>query len=355
VVSRLFGAGVALLGKLNMHEVALGITNVNPHYGPCHNPWDIERISGGSSGGSAVALAAGLCAGSCGSDTGGSIRIPASLCGIVGLKPTFGRVSLNGVIPLSWNLDHAGPMGRCVEDVAILLGCMAGYDPQDPACANLAVDDYLSGLGREVQGWRVALANDEFFSRADSEVIAAVEAAAAVFESLGAFVEAVPFPGAHEAAKANGLMVVSDAAAFHHERLQERPQDFGEDVLQRLRTGAATTITDYICARREQSTRRRQFDRFFENYDILLVPTTPVTAPPIDGPDAVSQAPLLTRFTSPFNLTGLPAISLPCGFDRKGLPVGLQIVSAAWGEAKLLQAASAYEAATEWKTKRPNL
>jgi aspartyl-tRNA(Asn)/glutamyl-tRNA(Gln) amidotransferase subunit A len=355
VVSNLNAAGAVMLGKLNMHEVALGVTNVNPHFGACHNPWDLERISGGSSGGSAVALAASLCLGSCGSDTGGSIRIPASLCGIVGMKPTYGRVSLRGVIPLSWNLDHAGPMGRCVEDVAIILDCIAGYDPQDPASVNVPVDDYLSVLGREVRGWRIALAEDDFFSRADPEVTAVVQSAAAIFERLGAIIETVSFPGVREAAQANGLMVVSDAAAYHHDRLQERPQDFGVDVLQRLHMGAAYTITDYIRARRVQSTLQRKFNRFFENYDILLTPTTPVTAPPIEGPDAVSQAPLLTRFTAPFNLTGLPAISLPCGFDSRGLPVGLQIVSAAWREAKLLQAASAYEAATEWKNKKPAL
>jgi aspartyl-tRNA(Asn)/glutamyl-tRNA(Gln) amidotransferase subunit A len=353
VVTKLFQAGSVLLGKLNMHEVALGVTNVNPHYGACRNPWNPERISGGSSGGSAVALSASLCLGSCGSDTGGSIRIPASLCGIVGLKPTYGRVSLRGVIPLSWNLDHAGPMGRCVEDVAILLDCIAGYDPLDPASVDCPSGNYQATLKAEMKGWHIALADDEYFRQADTNVLTAVRSAAKTFESLGADVESVEFPGAREAAYNNGLMVVSDAATYHHQHLLDRPEDFGADVLERLRTGQAYRITEYIQSRHTQNLLRRQFATFFDKFDILISPTTPVTAPPIEGPDAVSQAAVLTRFTAPFNLTGLPAISLPCGFDSLNLPVGLQIISAPWQESKILQAAFAYETATEWKKRRP--
>ncbi len=353
-VEKLNAAGAINLGKLNMHEIALGVTTVNPHFGACHNPWDLSRISGGSSGGSGAALAGRLCLGSMGSDTGGSIRIPASLCGVVGLKPTHGRVSLRGLIPLSWNLDHAGPMARNVRDAALLFQVVAGYDPLDPYSVNVPVDDYLERIDGGVSGWRVALASDEFFTQVtDVEVQALVQAATRVFENLGARVEAVPFPDARQAAQANGLMTPSDGAAYHRERMASAPELFGEDIRHRLETGAAFTSTDYILAQRTQSVLRYQFTRFFEEYDLLLTPTTPVTAPPIEGPNAIEQARLLTRFTSPFNLTGLPALSMPCGFTSQGMPVGLQLVGAPWGEARLLRAAYAYEQAAEWQPRSP--
>lgn len=355
VVQRLNSAGMVNLGKLNMHEIALGVTNNNPHFGACHNPWKLDCTPGGSSGGSGAALAAGMCMGALGSDTGGSIRIPASLCGVVGLKPTFGRVSLRGVVPLSWNLDHPGPMARRVSDLAVILQIIAGYDPEDPASLDVPVPDYLAQLEGSVRGWRVALAEDSFFSKADPEVREAVRAAADVFAGLGAQVSQVEFPGAHEAAKANGLMVTSDAAAFHHERLQTQREKFGVDVRQRLETGAAFSSGEYILARRTQAILRRQFERFFDDFDLLLTATTPIAAPPLEGPDAVEQAGRLTRFSSPFNLTGLPAISLPCGYTGHGLPIGLQIITRPLGEAALLRAANAYEGATEWHLRKPNL
>lgn len=350
---KLRAAGAVNLGKLNLHEIALGVTNNNPHFGACRNPWDLDRSPGGSSGGSGAALAAGLCLGSLGSDTGGSIRIPASLCGVVGLKPTYGRVSLRGVIPLSWNLDHGGPMARRVRDVALLLQVIAGYDPQDPYSANIPVPDFARHLDGDLHGWRVALASDEFFSQAEEEVLAAVKEAAQVFETLGARVDQVAFPGGYEAARANGLMTPSDAAAFHRQRLEERPQDFGADVRERLQSGAAATSSEYILARRAQTVLRRQFEDFFKVYDLLLTPTTPIPAPALEGPDAVEQARRLTRFTAPFNLTGLPALSVPCGFTEAGLPVGLQIVARPWAEAKALNAGYGYEQATEWHKRRP--
>jgi aspartyl-tRNA(Asn)/glutamyl-tRNA(Gln) amidotransferase subunit A len=355
VVARLKQAGGILLGKLNMHEIALGVTNVNPHFGACRNPWNTDRITGGSSGGSAAALASGMCLASLGSDSGGSIRIPASLCNITGLKPTYGRVSLRGVLPLSWHTDHVGPMARSVLDAAIVLGVIAGYDPEDPSSILAPPDDTLEHIQDGVRGWRIALAGDEYFREVDPEITAAVQEAARTFESLGAHIEMVEFPGARLAAQANGLMVTSDAAAFHRERLQSSPYGFGADVLQRLNSGAAYSSTEYVLARRTQTTLRRQFELFFTGYDLLLTPTTPVTAPLIAGPDAVEQARLLTRFTAPFNLTGLPALSLPCGITQGGLPIGLQIVAAPWGEANLLRAGHAYQLATDWHTRRPAL
>ncbi len=354
VVRMLREAGALLLGKTNMHEIALGLTSVNPHYGAVRNPWELEHVAGGSSGGSAAALAALFCPGALGTDTGGSIRVPAALCGVVGLKPTFGRVSLRSVIPLSWNLDHVGPMARRVEDVALLLQVIAGYDAREPNSVNQPAEDYLAQLAKGVKGWHIALAEDEYFAATEDAVQRAVSQAALVLQKCGAHVERVPFPGAHQAALANGLMVVADAAAFHAERLRSQPEKFGADVFQRLKTGAALPLSDYIQARRVQSQMRRQFAEFFEVYDILLMPTTPVVAPPIEGPTAIELARLLTRYTAPFNLTGLPAISVPCGFTVHGLPVGgsiglpigLQMVAKPWAEAQLLRAAYAYEQAT---------
>jgi aspartyl-tRNA(Asn)/glutamyl-tRNA(Gln) amidotransferase subunit A len=352
---RLKAAGAVLLGKLNLHEIALGVTNNNPHYGASRNPWDLARIPGGSSGGSAAALAAGLCMGSLGSDTGGSIRNPAALCGVVGLKPTYGRVSLRGVLPLSWFLDHAGPMARGVRDVAILLGAIAGYDPGDLNSANVAVDDYLAGLEGGVRGWRIALASDDYFTWADGEVLAAVRAAAQVFEDLGARVEAVSFPEARRAAPANSLMVSCDAAAVYRERLAGQPENFGPEVRQRLQNGAATPVGDYILAHQALAEFRVRLERLFQEHELLLAPTTPITAPLIEGPEAAEQARWLSRFISPFNLPGVPALSVPCGFTSNGLPIGLQLVAPRWAEAALLRAGYAYEQATEWHIERPGL
>ena len=354
-VTRLTRAGAVLLGKTNLHEIALGVTNVNPHFGTARNPWDRTRITGGSSGGSAAAVASGLCLGSLGTDSGGSIRIPAALCGIVGLKPTYGRVSLRGVIPLSWNTDHAGPLAKRVADAAVLLQVIAGYDRKDPYSIKHPRGDFLSRLTSGIKDWRIVLAVDDYFYPTDREVWEAVQAAALVFRALGARVEQRPFPGMLPAAQANLLMVTSDAAAYHKERLENHPEGFGEDILRRLRSGAAHTSTEYIQARRTQTLQRRQFEQFFKDVDILLLPTTPVAAPMIEGPDAVEQARLLTRNTAPFNLTGLPALSLPCGFTSLNLPIGLQMIAPPWAEASLLRAAQAYEQATEWHLRKPVL
>jgi len=354
-VRKLREAGAVLLGKTNMHEIALGLTSANPHYGPVRNPWALERVAGGSSGGSAAAVSARLCPAALGTDTGGSIRVPAALCGIAGLKPTYGRISLRGVIPLSWNLDHAGPMARRVQDLAILLQALAGYDSLDPYSADAPVEDYSAAIGEGVRDWRIALADGDYFAKTEAEIRGLVETAGEVFAGLGAQVEHTVIPRIYEAAQANGRMVVADAAVFHAERLRERPEDFGPDVRQRLSSGAALGLREYIQARRSQTLLRREFEEFFDHYDLLLLPTTPVAAPPIEGPDALELAGLLTRYTAPFNLTGLPAVSVPCGFTSAGLPAGLQIVARPWGEAKLLQAAHSYEGATSWHLSEPVL
>ena len=354
VVERLRAAGAVLVGKLNMHEWALGVTNDNPHFGPCRNPWARERITGGSSGGSGAALAAGLCVGSLGSDTGGSIRIPSALCGVVGLKPTFGRVSVRGVVPLSWNLDHVGPMARRVADVAMLLQAIAGFDPRDPFSVDAPVDDYVSGLSEGVAGWRVWLASGECLEDADAEVLRAVRQAGQVFQELGAHVREVDLPHLAEAGRANGVMTTADASTFHGERMRAHPEGFGPDVLSRLQRGSSYTVGEYVEARRLQTVLRREFGSWFQECEVILLPTTPIPAPVREGLDAVEAARVLTRFTAPFNLTGLPAISVPGGFTADRLPIGLQVVGPAWSEARVLRAAAAYERATSWHRMLPD-
>jgi aspartyl-tRNA(Asn)/glutamyl-tRNA(Gln) amidotransferase subunit A len=353
VVEKLKQAGAIILGKTNTHEIALGVTGNNPHYGTARNPWNPTRIPGGSSSGSAIAVATGMALGALGTDTGGSIRIPASLCGIVGFKPTHGRVSLRGVFPLSWNLDHVGPLTRSVRDAALMLQVISIYDPIDPASIKMLTGDYLGHLIDDMEGRKIAMGIGDYINAADAEVIDAVCKAAKDFESMGCRVQDVNVDWMRDAALANKTMLQSDGAAVHRERLKEHPEMFGEDVRRRLEDGAKTTSTEYILARRTQTEIRKRCEQFFESYDLLLTPTTPIAAPTIDGHDAVEQAGRLTRFTAPFNLAGLPALSLPCGFTKEGLPIGLQIVSRAWSDAKALNAGYAYEQVTDWHMQLP--
>jgi aspartyl-tRNA(Asn)/glutamyl-tRNA(Gln) amidotransferase subunit A len=355
VVEKLKQAGAIIMGKTNTHEIALGVTGNNPHYGTARNPWDAARIPGGSSAGSAIAVATGMALGALGTDTGGSIRIPAALCGVVGFKPTFGRVSLRGVFPLSWNLDHAGPLTKCVKDAALMLQVISVYDHTDPASIKILSGDYLGHLVDDVSKKKVALAVGEFIEAADPEVLGAVQQAAKVFESLGCKLQEANVAWLREAASANGLMTQADGAAVHRDRLKEHPELFGDDVRRRLEDGAQTSSTDYVLARRTQAEVRKRFERFFESYDFLILPTTPIAAPTLEGHDAVEQAGRLTRFTAPFNLAGLPALSLPCGFTKEGLPIGLQIVSRAWADAKVLNIGYAFEQATKWHKQLPTM
>ncbi len=353
VIQKLKTAGAIIMGKTNTHEIALGVTTNNPHFGATRNPWDTKRIPGGSSGGSAVAVATGMSLAALGTDTGGSIRIPASLCGVVGLKPTYGRVSLRGVFPLSWNLDHVGPITRTAKDAAFVLQIIAGYDSQDPASINMSLGDYLNHLEDKIKDKKFALAIGSYIEDSDAEVISALHETVRIFTSLGAKVERVEMDFLREAAIANSLITQADGAAYHRERLAEHPDRFGADVRERLESGRSSTSTEYSLARRTQAEMNHRFAQFFEQYDFLLLPTTPISAPLIEGSNAVEQARHLTRFTAPFNLIGLPAISVPCGFSKEGLPIGLQIIAKAWNEAGVLRAAHAYERQTNWGMRRP--
>jgi aspartyl-tRNA(Asn)/glutamyl-tRNA(Gln) amidotransferase subunit A len=274
---------------------------------------------------------------------------------VVGLKPTYGRVSTRGVVPLSWNLDHAGPLTRTVRDAALMLSVLSGFDPHDPASANTPIEDYLALIEKGIQHWQIALGVGDYIEVSEPEVLKVVGNAAHVFRGLGSHLEKVDISWLGELALANGQITQADAAAFHRERLKEHPEWFGEDVLERLRNGAALSSSEYALARRVQVEARRRFEMFFEKYDVLLLPTTPAPASPIEDTGPIKAARQLTRFTSPFNLTGLPALSVPCGFTDTGLPLGLQIVSKHWAETKVLQAGYAFEQATKWHEHHPDI
>jgi aspartyl-tRNA(Asn)/glutamyl-tRNA(Gln) amidotransferase subunit A len=358
VTGRLREGGAVLLGKTNLHEWAFGVTNQNPHFGDAKNPWDTARIPGGSSGGSAIAVATGMCFLSPGSDTGGSIRIPAALCGIAGIKPTYGRVSLRGVVPLAWSLDHAGPLARTVRDLALSLQVLAGYDAADPTSVNVPVDDYLGHLESGVEGMRILVPTDHFFVDCDPEILHAVRDAARTLASLGAHIEERGLPLSELLLPTQRAIIASDAAAFHRAHL-DHPDAFGPYIHERMKAGGELTGAELAAARQDQRRIHRAWTEILRDFDLILTPTTAEPAlPRADARPAGERdsdyARRLTRNTSPFNLTGLPAISVPCGFTRAGLPIGLQLASGPWREALLLRAARAYERATEWHRRHPS-
>jgi aspartyl-tRNA(Asn)/glutamyl-tRNA(Gln) amidotransferase subunit A len=357
VVRRLREAGAVLIGKTNMLEFAYAA--VHPDFGPSPNPWDLSRSSSGSSSGSAVAVAAGMGYGSLGSDTGGSIRLPAAYCGIVGLKPTYGRVSRHGAIPVSWSCDHVGPMTRTVADCAALLGAIAGEDPRDTTSARLPVPDYPAGLERGVAGMRIAIADPYLRQHVDPEVRRLVEAAIQCLASLGASVEEIALAPPAEAVPALLGIITPEATVYHLPWLRERPGDYSQAVRERLELGAITPAVSYIQAQR---VRRRIADEFLaamQDVDVLVTPTGPTAATPLEGDlitgDEADPALLAAamNFTGPHDLTGFPALSIPCGFTAGGLPVGLQLIAKPFDEATLLAAAHAYEQATDWHRRLP--
>ena len=352
VVKRLKEAGAILLGKLNMHELAYGGTSVPSFYRRVSNPWDLQRITGGSSGGSAAAVAGGLCYAALGSDTGGSIREPAALCGIVGLKPTYGRVSNRGVIPLSWSLDHVGPLTRTVTDSAIVLQAIAGYDPADIVSQNRPVGRYLEGAAAPAP-LRVGLPREFFYADLDPEIQAAIDQALQVLVAAGARLVDVPLE-----VSGDRTVLRSEAYAAQAENITKTPESFLPETLAKFKTGAAIDAPSYIRARRELEQLRRSTPSIFYSVDMLVTPTTRVAAPKaadypqtIDGAMALDGQ--LLHNTRPFNLSGLPTISVPCGFTRSGLPIGMQISGPPWEERRVLSAARAFEAATEWHTHHP--
>ena len=359
VAARFHQAGAILLGKLNMHQFAYGPTGENPDYGHMHNPWNLDLITGGSSGGSGSAAAAGQCTITTGSDTGGSIRIPAALCGIVGLKPTYGLVSRYGLTPLSWSLDHPGPMVRTVEDAALSMNAIAGYDPNDVASARVEIPDYTTALTGDVRGLRIGVVKEYFEAPLDPEVDRSVRDAIGVLESLGAVVTEVSFPMFNDSQAISGAILMSEAAAYHRNLLASDGEKLYPPVRVRLEAGLFVSAADYLRAQQARFLFDRQARELLEHVDLLAGPTEPVTAPLLlaervrAGEREVGTTGALTQYTRPYNLTGFPAISVPCGFSEAGLPMALQLAGRPFDELTVLRAAHAYEQATEWHSRRP--
>ena len=348
VVERLRRAGAVFLGKNNLHEFAYGGSSLVSFFGDVHNPRNSAHIAGGSSGGSAAAVAAGLCYAAIGTDTAGSIREPAALCGCVGIKPTYGRVSARGVIALSWSLDHVGPLAATVGDAAAVLQAIAGYDRLDVCSADVPVDDYVSALGGSTKKLRVGIPRRYFYDDLDEEVRAAVEQALAVIGTLVAQVRDVQIE-----VSSDRTVQAAESFAYHADDVAKTPELYQPETLRRIRSGENVSAAQYIQHRQELDQERRHAQTFFADVDLLVTPTMPIPAPAIADlkrdPAALRPAELaLLRNTRPFNVWGLPAISVPCGFTKSGLPIGLQIAGPHWREDLVLRLAHAYEQATEW-------
>ena len=352
VVTRLRAAGAIILGKQNLHEFAYGGSSIVSYFGEVHNPWNGAHIAGGSSGGSAAAVACGMGFAALGTDTAGSVREPASQCGVVGLKPTYGRVSLRGVIPLSLSLDHVGPITRSVGDAAAVLQVMAGYDSQDPTSVEVPVPDYLEALHVE-KPLKIGVAREFFYEGLDPEVAKATEEAlkvlADIFGELREIRLEVPTDRTLQAA---------ESYEYHAKSVADSPHLYQAETLRRVRSGENITAEQLAQARRDLLEERRKIASAFQSVDILVTPTTPIPAPNLEQLKQNFELLrprelLLLRNTRPFNVWGLPSISLPCGFTNDGLPVGLQITGKAWGELDVLQAAHAFERTTSWQSQSP--
>jgi aspartyl-tRNA(Asn)/glutamyl-tRNA(Gln) amidotransferase subunit A len=358
-VARLKAAGCVLVGKSSMHEMAYGFTSRNPHYGDCHNPWDLARVPGGSSGGNAAALATAMAFAAVGGDTGGSNRQPAALCGVVGVKVTYGRVSRHGGIPLSWSMDTVGPMARTVGDAAALLQVMAGFDPKDPTTRRDTVPDYLAALAAGMTGLRIGVPHDHFMAMMEPDVGSAIQDALGVLKQAGATLVDVRFPPLEPVIGAHRAIIFCEAAAAHEELIRTRAADISDEVRPLLQSGLFLTATQYLAAQQARKKVIAAYHDLWRSFDVLVTPTSPIAAPPIGestarlGDKDIPLVRLFLDLTLPFNLTGQPAISVPCGFTKAGLPIGLQLVGRPFDEATLFRAAAAYESATDWHSRTP--
>jgi len=353
VVRRLKAAGAVLLGKQNLHEFAYGASSMVSYFGEVRNAWNPEYIAGGSSGGSATAVAAGLGYAAIGTDTAGSVREPAALCGVVGLKPTYGRVSARGVIPLSTSLDHVGPIARTVADAALILQAIAGFDASNKASVDVPVDDYVAPFGKKLKPLRIGVPRKFFFEDLDPDVASATSHALSGLAMLGAELHDLEL-----SVPTDRTLQTAEAFAYHAEFVARSSELYQPETLRRIRTGANVSPATLRACRRELESVRSDIAATFADVDLLVTPTTPVPAPLIaelkQNPDLLRPRELLLlRNTRPINIWGLPAISIPCGFTPAGLPIGLQIVGPHWGEAKVLQLAHAYEQATAWHKREP--
>jgi aspartyl-tRNA(Asn)/glutamyl-tRNA(Gln) amidotransferase subunit A len=380
VIRRLGEAGMVLLGKTNMDEFAMGSSTENSGYKVTRNPWDLDRVPGGSSGGSAAAVAADLCAGALGSDTGGSIRQPAAFCGIVGVKPTYGRVSRYGLVAFASSLDQIGPMTKDVRDAAILLGVIAGHDPCDSTSVNVPVPDYAAQLGREVTGLRIGIPKEYFIEGMDPEVETAIRAAINVLESLGAKAESISLPHTEYAVATYYLVATAEASSnlarydavkygFRAREardllsmyMKSRQNGFGAEVKRRIMLGTYALSAGYydayyLKALKVRTLIRKDFEDAFKRCEVILTPTAPTPAFRLGEKTEDPLTMYLSDiFTISANLAGVPGVCLPCGFTQAGLPIGLQLLGKPFDEVTLLQVAFAYEQATEWHRRKPPL
>ena len=339
------------------YEYALGGPDVTTPFPAARNPWNLDHIPGGSSSGSGAAVAAALCMGAMGTDTGGSVRNPASLCGIVGLKATYGRVSRFGVVTLSWSQDHCGPLTWIVEDTALMLQAIAGHDPRDPTTSTTQVPDYSMALREDIKGLTIGVPRHFFFASSpdvDPEVLSVVEKGLVVLQELGANLEEVTIPSLAYVRAANAVIMLSEAYAFHERNLSTRPNDFGDIGRARFRIGGLASSRDYIQAQRVRQVIKREFAEIFQLVDVLATPTVTQPAAAFQGYD-VTGALGGASFAAPFNVTGLPAISVPAGFTESGLPVGMQIAGKPFDEPTVLRVAHTYERYARWFERRPQL
>lgn len=351
-VERLEAAGAVILGRAHMHELAFGVTNVNPHYGPCRNPWNTECVPGGSSGGSAAAVAAGMAFAALGTDTGGSIRIPAAFCGVTGFKPTYGRISRHGVMPLSWQLDHVGTFARWAEDSAVTAQAIAGGDPMDPSCLAGSAPLWSEQIDEKPSGWKLGLVGPPLAARLHPEVLSAIDRAARTFQDAGMIVEQTTISNAIEAGELAHLQVLVEGSTVLDRGYRENPAQFGDDVRALVEQGHFVSAVDYLHAMRYRRVFQRQLDNMFDTYRALLLPATPMPAPritdatvTIDGvEESVGMA--ATRLVRQFNFAGVPVLTVPCGFSTAGLPIGMQIVTRAGDELAGLRLGRFFQALT---------
>jgi len=356
---RLKDAGTIRLGSLQMAEFAYGPTGHNTHYGPVHNPWDVDRVTGGSSSGSGAAVAARLTFAALGSDTGGSIRMPAHFCGVTGLKTTVGRISRAGAMPLSQSLDTVGPLARTVLDCALLLGLMAGADADDPTAVAGPLPDYLAATRESIKGLKIGVPTAFYVDDLDPEVERILDDTITVLKREGADIVQVELPDQRQLTAACQLVLAVEAAAFHKRWMIERPQDYGPQVLMRLQNGLAIPGVSYLEAVRWRGPALAAYLAAVAGVDAVIAPVAPVAAPTIaesdvgNSPDAEAVIQRLTRFTRPINYLGLPALAIPSGFTKSGLPVGMQLIGRSFDEAMLLRIGAAFQRATDFHARVP--
>jgi aspartyl-tRNA(Asn)/glutamyl-tRNA(Gln) amidotransferase subunit A len=362
ITAKLKQAGAIFVGKTNMHEFAWGGTSANPHYGQVRNPWNTSRFPAGSSGGSGAAVAARMCFGAIGTDTGGSIRLPSAINGTVGIRPTYGRVSNHGIIPLAWSMDTAGPMTRTVEDCALMFNVVAGADARDAATAQVPVDNYLGRLSTGLKGLRIGIVPGYFFSHLQTDVKTAVERALKTFQELGAHLIDVDITNIEGNISAQLTIESAEPSTYHQHALRTRPGDFGDDVRTLLEVGELLLATHYLQAQRYRTLLRSEFLDAFKRVDVFICPTLPFTATEIGATKVIIENGVeedmlsaIMQYTGVASLTGLPALNVPCGFDSSGLPVGMQIIGAPFTEANLFSIGHAFQQATDYHLRKPKL